>query len=313
MQQLSRWKPYLRIIILVAIVVFLSKTLEKHAQEVAAIRISEQGWVSLAIAFVVTLFAHIWIGWVWGWILQELGQPVKGVWAVQVYLKTNVAKYLPSNVLHFYGRTLAATAAGVTLGAATLSVLLESLLLAAAGLITALASNAWEGWIVQLLSLATVLIAVHPRVLNWVIQSVRRFKPNRIVAQGSFKLKRYPIRPLVGELSFLALRGAGFVLTVAALTPVTPGMIPLLVGAFSLGWLLGFVTPGVPGGLGIFEVTVITLLGQASTSETAKILSPGLVLSAVALYRLVNTLAESIGAGLAWLYERIGRSGDGGT
>lgn len=315
MQHLSRWKPYLRIVILVTILVFLGKTLQEHAQEVVAIRISGQGWTYLAIAFCITLLAHIWIGWVWGLILRELEQPVGSIWAVQVYLKTNIAKYLPSNLLHFYGRVLAATATGVTLGAATVSLLLESLLLAAAGLTTALLTSVWKGWTLQFLCLAAVLIAVHPQVLNRVVQSLRRLKRNPSTAKTTtFKIKRYPIWPLFGELGFLALRGAGFVLTVATLTPTAFGMIPPLIGAFSLGWLLGFITPGIPGGVGIFEVTVITLLGQISDSETGRMLSPGLILSAVALYRLVNTLAEALGAGLAWLYEhRTGRSGDGGT
>jgi uncharacterized membrane protein YbhN (UPF0104 family) len=72
--------------------------------------------------------------------------------------------------------------------------------------------------------------------------------------------------------------------------------IPLLLGAFSLAWLLGLVVPGAPGGLGVFEATAIALLEQR--------LSPGLLISAIALYRLVSILAESAGAGLAWLDEQ---------
>jgi uncharacterized membrane protein YbhN (UPF0104 family) len=36
----------------------------------------------------------------------------------------------------------------------------------------------------------------------------------------------------------------------------------LLLGAFSLAWLLGLVVPGAPGGLGVFEATAIALLQQ---------------------------------------------------
>jgi len=51
---------------------------------------------------------------------------------VQIYLQTNIAKYLPGNVWHYYGRISAAVKAGVSGSAATLSVLLEPLLMAAA-------------------------------------------------------------------------------------------------------------------------------------------------------------------------------------
>ena len=43
----------------------------------------------------------------------------------------------------------------------------------------------------------------------------------------------------------------------------------------------------------MFEATAIALLGQQ--------FSPGLILSVVALYRLISILAESIGAGFAYL------------
>lgn len=306
-QRWSGLKLYLRVVILVATLVFLGETLRNHAQEVAAIRIDRPGWACLAIALGITLLAHIWTGWVWSWILQELEQPVDGGWATQTYLKTNIAKYLPSNLLHLYGRTMAATAAGVPLGAATLSVLLEALLLAAAALITALSATG-EAGSGQLLGLGAVLVAIHPRLLNLVIQKLIRFKSQRNQENSTrlepptWSIKRYPLRPLLGELGFLGLRSGGFVLGVAALSPVSSQAVPLLVGAFSIGWLLGFITPGAPGGLGVFEVTVLTLLKSSQASQD---FSPGLAFSAVALYRLISTLAEAIGAGLAWLDERL--------
>lgn len=309
MRQWRHLKPYVHLAILVATLVFLGITLKDHWREVAAIRIGLRGWVYLAIAFGVTLLSHVWAGWVWSWILRELNQPVSGAWAARTYLITNLAKYLPSNLLHFYGRTLAATRIGVTLGSAVLSVLLEPLLMAAAALILLLISSRQEGWELQVLGLAVVLAAVHPRILNPVIQFLNRLKRRKQnptwIEPATLKIKYYPLWPLLGELGFLGLRGAGFVLTVVALAPIAPQMIPILVGAFSLGWLLGFITPGAPGGLGIFEVTIISLLSNPITLEASQSLSPGLALGAVALYRFHSTLAEAIGAGLAWIYERL--------
>jgi hypothetical protein len=56
------------------------------------------------------------------------------------------------------------------------------------------------------------------------------------------------------------------------------------------------VVPGAPGGLGVFEVVAIALLGTG--------FSTGTVLGVAALYRLVSILSEAIGAGTAWLDER---------
>lgn len=285
---------------------FLAKALKDHWQEVALIRIDAAGWATLAIALGVTLLAHIWSGWVWTWILHELNQPVTTSQFVQVYLKTNLAKYLPGNVWHYYGRIEAAKTAGVAPSAAILSVLLEPLLMAAAALVMAmLATQSFSAFFsvtlqgLPILGLATVLIAVHPRFLNMAIRFVGRLKLKATGATpaqtDAFQVKQYPLRPLLGHLGFLGLRGTGFLLTLLALLPLELSQIPLLLGAFSIAWLLGMVIPGAPGGLGVFEATALALLGQR--------FSPGLIISAIALYRLVSILAEAAGAGLAYLDE----------
>lgn len=312
-QLLSRLKPYLRWAILGGTLFFLAATLKKHWQEVGAIRLSGQGWGYLAIALGITLLAHLWSGWVWGWILQLFNQSVSGGWSLRVYLKTNLAKYLPGNIWHFYGRVMAAKSIGIPLGAATLSVVLEPLLMAAAALMITLVGNQLDNWIVKVVSLAVVLMGVHPRVLNPIIHKLSRAKQkgnnasrndasrddgskNDTSEIDAVQLTHYPLVPLLGELGFVGLRGAGFLCAMLALTTFDWQQIPLLIGAFSFSWLLGLVVPGAPGGVGVFEVTAIALLDNHFATA--------LLLSVVALYRLISVLAETIGAGMVWLYER---------
>ncbi|MBE9069258.1 flippase-like domain-containing protein, partial [Leptolyngbya cf. ectocarpi LEGE 11479] len=107
----------------------------------------------------------------------------------------------------------------------------------------------------------------------------------------------YPWRSLLGELGFVLLRGLGFMMTIVALQAFEPSLFFPILGAFSVAWLLGLVVPGAPGGVGVFEAVAIALLGNY--------LSSGLLLTSVALYRLISTLAEALGAGLIWLEERI--------
>ncbi|PSB13708.1 hypothetical protein C7B76_18825, partial [filamentous cyanobacterium CCP2] len=179
-QVIARLKPYLRWVILGGTLFFVVSTLRQHWSEVMELRVDAAGWGILTIAMGFTLLAHVWSGWVWSWILRELNQPAKGIWGISVYLKTNIAKYLPGNVWHFYGRIVAATEAGFPAGAATLSVLLEPLLMAAAALIItligtliSLESN-YE--VLKLLSLGLVLTAIHPKFLNPVLKLVGRLK-----------------------------------------------------------------------------------------------------------------------------------------
>ncbi|NER39567.1 MAG: UPF0104 family protein [Oscillatoria sp. SIO1A7] len=320
-QTSSRLKPYLRWAILGSTIFFLAKTLKDRAGEVASLEITGASWILLSLSLGVTLLAHIWSGWVWIWILREFKQSVPASWAMRVYLKTNIAKYLPGNVWHFYGRVLAVSQKGASLSIAALSVLLEPLLMAAAASILALigtlmgtlrSEQAIAIW--QLIGLAIVLTGIHPRFLNPVVKFLanRKLKnktapdiPEKELKQKDAGeaspevalLDRYPILPLLGEMGFLLFRGSGFLLAIAAMNPPADTLeitaLPMVFAAFSFAWLLGLVVPGAPGGIGVFEATAIALLDNH--------FSTGVLLGAIAFYRLISILAEVVGAGLALL------------
>ena len=320
-------KPYLRWFILGGTLFFLLKAFTEHWQEVTAIRITSHQWLILAIAFGVTLLAFVWSAWVWYLILRYFRQPAKPGWALQVYLKTNIAKFIPGNVWHFYGRIWLVREAGISLAAATLSVLLEPLLMAAAASVIAL-SGGLLGWLtpvdglyskLPILGLGVILLGVHPCILNPLVTWLNRLKANKPASvsrkhRGAknwhesvsnyesprevevLQLKGYPFIPLLGELIFILLRAVGFIIIMAAITTVHREQIPILFGVFSFAWLLGLVVP-TPGGLGVFETTAIALLDQY--------FSAGTILTVVALSRLISTSAEASVAGLAWLTEKI--------
>ncbi|MDX2213439.1 MAG: hypothetical protein SFY66_09130 [Oculatellaceae cyanobacterium bins.114] len=287
-------KSILRWVIVGGTLFFLTTVLRNQWSEVQSIRIDAVGGWWLAIALVITLSAHVWSGWVWSLILQELGQPATGFWGIVVYLRTNIAKYLPGNVWHFYGRVKACESAGFLTSAAVLSVILESLLMAAVALTFAIAGRL-QNWTFHGVILAGLLMAFHPRLLNPLLQLARRLKTKdtEIESENRLQIKRYPVIPLIGEFGFVSLRATGFLFVLQALQPVPIEQVPALLSAFSFAWLLGLVVPGAPGGLGVFEATAIALIGQP--------FSDGVVLSGVALYRLISTSAEALGAGFASL------------
>ncbi|GAB1538454.1 lysylphosphatidylglycerol synthase domain-containing protein [Scytonema sp. NUACC21] len=301
-------KRILRWLILGGTLFFLAKALKDNWQDVANIRIDAFSWAILSTATGITLLAHTLAGWVWTWVLHDLKQPIHPFKFIQVYLKTNIAKYIPGNVWHYYGRILAAKNSEVSVGVATLSVLLEPLLMAAAALIIVLVSSqfipqdtAFALQIARVIGLVGVLCVIHPRFLNLGIRILQRLKVRKsnssTIPSSTSLLEQYPLRPLLGELGFILLRGLGFVLTLFALSPLNWSQIPLLLGAFSFSWLLGLIVPGAPGGLGVFEATAIALLQYHFPTA--------LILSAVSLYRLISIFAETSGAALAWLDERL--------
>ncbi|MEG3843619.1 UPF0104 family protein [Microcoleus sp. herbarium14] len=322
----SRLQPYLRCLILGGTFLFIAQALLTHWREIANIQIRAESFPLLAIALGVTLLSLIFVGWVWMLILREFRQRVNAAWAIQVFLKTNIAKYLPGNIWHFWGRILDAQKAGIFPKAATLSVLLEPLLMASAGVLIGLLCFDKINWLLRLVGCAAILTAIHPRILNPIVLFVEKLKLEKkgenakaeevAGEKGIFRLesssnlaritssvksprkinlpiKRYPLVPLIGQMCFIGLRGSGFLLTVMALTPVNFSNIPNLFGAFCFAFVVGLVVPGAPGGMGVFEATAIALLSDRY--------STGIILSSVALYRIISILADVFGAGLAKL------------
>lgn len=300
-------KQVLRWLLLGGTLFFLASALKNNWQEVAAIRIDAAEWAILATATGVTLLAHIWAGWVWSWIIKEFEQHPSSIKLIQAYLKTNIAKYLPGNIGHYVGRIMAAKDLKVSTSAATISVLLEPLLMATAALIVVLLCSQFTLMkssavvlIGQILGLIVAMSVLHPLFLNPIIRFVHRRKGNKSKTVNSssisLSMNRYPLKPLFGEFGFLLLRACGFIITLYAIAPINLSQFPLVIGAFSFAWLLGLVVPGAPGGIGVFEATAIALLGQSFPMA--------LIVSASVLYRLISIIAETAAASLAWLDER---------
>ena len=301
-QIVARIKPYLRWFILGGTLFFLLKTFKDRFAEISHLTIDRQGWGLLAIALLVTLLAHIWSAWVWTGILSIFGQSLGLFKGICVYLVTNIAKYLPGNVWHFYGRISAIRKRGGSTGTATLCVILEPLLMAASALLIAIASTLFglvdaDSPLVilgQIIALLAVLTGIHPRILNPILHRLSKSKGG---GEAVIRLKTYPLLPFLGEIGFVIFRGTGFLFTMMALQTVIPSQIPVLLSAFSIAWLLGLIVPGAPGGIGVFEATAIALLPE-------NLFSPATVLLAVALYRVISILAEAIAALGAWIVER---------
>ena len=301
---ISVTKPYFRWFILGGTLFFLLKTFKERFAEIANIRIESTGWLMLIVSLIITLFAHIWSGWVWTWILDIFQQSLGLAKGIRVYLITNIAKYLPGNVWHFYGRINAVSQKGGSLSAATLSVLLEPLLMAASALLIAIVSTSlglvktdfnFAIYLGQLLVLIVVLVGIHPRILNPLLERLSRSK-KKLVLDRKTELKTYPFFPFLGELGFVLLRGLGFIFAFLVLQSIALSQVPTLMSAFSIAWLLGLIVPGAPGGIGVFEATAIALLDESQ-------FSPATVLIVVALYRVVSILAEAIAAFIAWIID----------
>jgi glycosyltransferase 2 family protein len=281
------WRAFLRWGILGTAGAFITKTLCDNWAEVSTLQMRPQAWVYLSLAMAIAIMTQLWSAVLWGWILALLKHPVPKRWAIITFLRNAPAKYIPGSVWHLYGRVMAARERGIGLELATMSVMLEPLFLVAGALGLALWHRSTSGPLI--LALSMILLAVHPRVLNRIWRQWCQWRGKTVTG---IALKEYPLSVLLGTFAFMGLRSITFLCVVGAFTSLHWGTFQPLMSNFGFAWLLSLVVPA-PGGVGVFEASAVQVLDTY--------LSPGILLGAVTVYRLVNICAEMLGAGFAHL------------
>lgn len=240
---------------------------------------------ALAVAVLCTLSS----GYLWLRTLRLLGAPLDFARGLRIWIVSQVARYVPGKVWHYAGRVYLAREAGVPTGVVGLSLVVELLLtvssaaaVAAAGLAFAPDGGREPAWL--LLLLPGLLVAAAPeRVLRLTSRVLRRPPEER--AGLALRLGRRGLLPLLAGYAAVWL-GYGVSLQLLSFStheaPVT--RIPALAGVFAAAWLAGLLSFVTPGGLGVREGVLATLLARIVPVPAALLLS--------LLSRVVLTLAE---------------------
>ena len=215
----------------------------------------------------------------------------------RVFCLTQAAKYLPGNVGHHLGR-IAYTRAQLHVAAvpATISVLQEGALAAAASLAVGTACAllvpetalplpatwpdtrlllviALAGGFLALIALNLARPAFTAGGPAWRAALLRAVPTWRAVAMA-----------LPSFILIYLLNGIAVAIIASALLPLDADRMFMLAGAYAISWLIGFLLPGAPGGLGVRESAFVLLTGTMLPAEAA--------LGIAALSRIANVLAD---------------------
>lgn len=213
--------------------------------ELDAVSLSPVGYISIALAAVITAASNSLLALAWRSFLLYLGESPDSRWALWAYSTSQVAKYVPGNIFHYTSRQVIGAAAGIRHGALAKSAGLELIVIAA----------------VAMLFLPLVVPKLLPSVPVFV--GVIAFLCIAAICplMATKMAGRLFGRAVLYYLIFLGVAGAVFVsVFVMAGATFTAAMIPLVGGAYVLAWLLGLITPGAPAGVGVREAALLYLL-----------------------------------------------------
>ena len=191
------------------------------------------------------------------------------------YTDAQIAKYIPGNIFHFVGRHIALRQAGLSHAVAARAAAFEIASLPVAAIMVVLGLQlALPAAAVPTASLSPLLIAGAVGSVLLVYLWLMRWVP-LAVGPGIIVLMRASV--------FMVLQGLVFAVLLFAVSGTFLFFaIPLAIAV----WLVGYLTPGAPGGIGVREAALIAVMPPAVADET--------VILAAILFRIVTTLGDVI-------------------
>lgn len=237
---------------------------------------------------------------------------------IPIFLKSNIAKYVPGNVFEFVARNALSTRYHWKHSDVVMSSILEMLLALIAfssiigfilvfGEIT-LPPSLQEILNARLQEFRSKLYVVAAFAFAF-LSSLYFLRDKLAFIEQHLKLLRSraaikaSIKYLLISLFILVSSSALFAITLAALFPETFLWRDAndIIAYFLISSFIGYIVPGAPGGLGIRESVLVFFLGPQ--------FGEGNILIGALLHRILSILGDVCGYGLALLLERM-RSND---
>lgn len=216
---------------------------------------------------------------------------------IKVYAKSNIGKYLPGNVMQFASRNIFAGRLGFKQFDITFCSVLEILMLVITDCILSIVFdfNSFKG------ILKDALKKVHPTTITFIIFI---FVIVIVISLFLFILtnKKISLAEYKHIFTFNFLRLLIKLFCIYSITLIMPGIFllvifkavlgvnlsfqtgMLIISGYTISWVLGFVVPGAPGGVGVRESIMILILANAFNSN--------IVLLAAILLRISSTLGD---------------------
>ena len=287
----ARWKRALEALVVGAALLFLGLSLYRGWGEAGRCLRGARPW-PLALSFALTLL-HLLLGALgWRMAVRHLGGTLDLRRGMRVYFLSNLGRYLPGTFWYAAGRAYLGQQEDVPTALIATSLAMEvALILVSGALLSALALPSLlpgRGGLYLLAAVATLgLAALHPRPMNFLLGLLARL----LHRQGVGFVAGYPLGLLALYLLIWAVAGAAFFLLLGSIYPVPLAWLPTVAAIYAASWIVGFLTPFAPGGLGVREGALALLLGRYVPLPVAT--------AAALLSRLWLTLGEAVWVAVA--------------
>jgi len=247
------------------------------------------GLVGIALSVVFLITASYAQAFGWRALIIAGGNAISPGGAFKIVGTTQINKYLPGNIFHFVGRATLALEEGIPLEISAASMGIEAILYVLssvlAGTIGLLLGARISPW-----ALIRVQAGDHPMVIGLILSAIlvisivllffdfRRFNTEEIVTRVYRFLTPGTLALNLGiSTSIFLMNGIILKLLLFALWGDGGAAVDIvwyeLSAIFALSWVIGFIVPGSPGGIGVREAILLLFLTPLTGPGTAALIA----------------------------------------
>lgn len=243
---------------------------------------------TIAKCITVYMSGNVW----YGWLSFFSGEKDKRKEAVCVYAKANIGKYLPGNVMHYVERNLFADKMGISQKKLAVSTVMEVFSLVTVALVIAVvfSFNQLEQALHHVLgeNYGMIILAIILAGITVLAAAVIFFRKKLLGILKGYSVTEFVktfLKNMVWYALVLGTLGAIMVVLYCYMGgQFTLESAKLIISGYIIAWVLGFIVPGAPGGIGVREL-VITLLLSSVVGES-------LIVTLSVTHRLITIVGD---------------------
>ena len=249
-KQLVTWIG--RVLTLISIA-YVSVVIYDYSQDLNIWAYIQAHYLIYLILVAVYFVGNVLLALAWRFILEFQGNKLSVAVTMWFYGTTQISKYLPGNIAHLANRQILGNELGLKQS-------------------TLVKSTLWEtGLMVMVASSFGLLLTNHYLALTS-LNNLWLFGTFWLLActLGYFSNYRSLLKVPLVYLVFFTLSGGVFAFVFVSFPDTQLYGFPQyweLSGYFVLAWLVGFLAPGAPAGIGVREAALIVLAGNIANSE----------------------------------------------
>ncbi|MTD42423.1 hypothetical protein GIX45_28110 [Erwinia sp. CPCC 100877] len=242
-------------------------------------------------------------------LLVEIFSTKKIPWrdSIQVYTKSNLLKYLPGNVFQYVGRNELASRQNIShLQVASATVFDIIINVMAAVLLSSiyffqnkeaiLSANKQNISFILISGVAlalglTIIVFIFKSKITPIFAKIKSLLTRKTLKGVVISLIYYMFTMMIQSLLFILL--LIFVLNIE----LNFDLFLKLFSAYTFSWLVGFITPGAPAGIGIREAVM--------AGATGGLVNQGTITFAMVIFRVLTTFADIIAFSVVSFYNYL--------